>query len=228
MAVINLNNELIPTDNGQGVALGDGDLGLGDVTVHFRDLKRKLLRYIDQADYVFGCVAWLTDLDILTALHHKRGVSILIQKEDFLRPDGNSKSFRADIYRAYRALPTVERYHFRLGVAGLLSTNADQLVQGVRVVGVPKVGAYGPRMHHKFCVFANHNNETDTWHPPHAAWTGSFNWTQSASNSLENAVYFDEPKAVKGFYLEFQQVLALSEPPDWSADYVAPEWRIGT
>jgi hypothetical protein len=224
----NLNKFLIPTDTGEGLALGDWNLGLGDATVHFRDLKQKLIRYIGAADYVFGCVAWLTDLEILAALRGKRGVSLVIQKEDFLRPDGNSKNFRRDVYDAYTSLPTVERYQFRLGVANELSTSLDPRVQGVRVVGFPRSGDYGPRMHHKFCVFAKHNEELETWHAPHAVWTGSFNWTQSASNSLENAVYIDEPKAAKGFYLEFQQVLALSEPPDWTAAYVAPEWRIGT
>lgn len=59
-------------------------------TVFFRDLKTRLIEQINRADYVFGCVAWLTDHDILTALGKKRGVQLLVQKEDFLRPDSDA------------------------------------------------------------------------------------------------------------------------------------------
>ena len=223
----NLNECLIPSEDG-GVPLGDWDLGLGDVYTHFRNLKPKLLAHIIEADYVFGCVAWLTDPDILHELSKKRGVCILIQKEDFLRPDGAIKDFHRKIYDAYHSLPSVSRLDFRIGLANDLSRCGDPTMEPVRVVGFKNKGPYGPRMHHKFALFAQHNPNSDRWDFPHTVWTGSFNWTKSASNSLENAVVFRETKAVKGYYLEFQQVLGLSEPPDWTSEYVAPQWRIGS
>ena len=87
-----------------------------------------------------------------------------------------------------------------------------------------------PRNHHKFAVFCKnalceHGNRV---RHPYAAWTGSFNWTENATRSLENAVVIRDRAIVEAFYAEFQQVAALSEPLDWSSEYVDPEWRIGT
>ncbi len=229
MRNVNLNDVLIPDAQSSGVPLGDWSMGIGDVRVHFRDLKDRLIEYIVAADYVFGCVAWFTDIDILEALTQKRGVSILIQKEDFLRPDSpRFTNHNAKIRELYSQLPTVRRFDFGVGVARLLSQCADQEVGAVRCVGVHQPGPTQPRMHHKFCVFAEHSENLGKFLMPHAAWTGSFNWSATASRSLENAVYFKEQKAVKGFYLEFQQVLALSEPLDWSSEWLEPEWRIGS
>jgi hypothetical protein len=49
--------------------------------------KDRLIRLIRQADIVLGCVAWVTSESILKALAEKKGVSLIVQKEDFLRPD---------------------------------------------------------------------------------------------------------------------------------------------
>jgi phosphatidylserine/phosphatidylglycerophosphate/cardiolipin synthase-like enzyme len=63
---------------------------------------------------------------------------------------------------------------------------------------------------------------------PYAAWTGSFNFTLNAASSLENAVILREPTLVNAYYEEWAQVLAVSEPLDWTADWVEPDWRIGS
>jgi hypothetical protein len=59
-------------------------------------------------------------------------------------------------------------------------------------------------------------------------WTGSFNFTETATASLENAVILREPRLIEAYLREFCQVAALSEPLDWSSAWLAPEWRIGT
>lgn len=82
----NLNEQWIRTD-GSGEVLENNNLDTAEVSICFRNVKQCLLACIEEADYVFGCVAWLTDLDVLDALAQKRGVSIVVQKEDFLRPD---------------------------------------------------------------------------------------------------------------------------------------------
>lgn len=223
-----LNKILIPDSNSDGVALGDWDMG-HDVKVHFRDLKSKLLKLIDSADYVFGCVAWLTDEELLDALRSKAGVSLIVQKEDFLRPDspGTSHVNKQRLRDAYDALPGIWRHHFGVGVGHLLSHGGDTWVEGVRCVGFDRRKPFAPVMHHKFALFAKRFRGRQ-WEQPAIAWTGSYNWTRTANRSLENAVVIRDPKAVKGFYLEYQQLLGLSEPLDWTSEWVAPEWRIGT
>ena len=63
---------------------------------------------------------------------------------------------------------------------------------------------------------------------PYKVWTGSFNFTNNAERSFENAVVLEEPSIVQAYFKEFQQIAALSEPLDWESEWVEPEWRIGT
>ncbi|HEY6900413.1 MAG TPA: hypothetical protein VI233_07215, partial [Puia sp.] len=57
--------------------------------VHLRNQEeiiiQKILQY--KEGLIVGCVAWLTSLPILDALAQCKNVQILVQKEDFLRPD---------------------------------------------------------------------------------------------------------------------------------------------
>src|SRR5438552_524921 len=57
------------------------------VQVYFKNVESHLIQHIESADVVVGCVAWLTSPAILAALSKKNGVSIIVQKEDWLRPD---------------------------------------------------------------------------------------------------------------------------------------------
>src|SRR5712692_3136819 len=59
----------------------------GKILVFFKNLEDHLIRFVQEADVVVGCVAWVTSEPILKALAKKKGVSLVVQKEDFLRPD---------------------------------------------------------------------------------------------------------------------------------------------
>lgn len=59
-------------------------------------------------------------------------------------------------------------------------------------------------------------------------WTGSYNFTQNAERSWENAVIIRDPVIADAYLREWAQLYSLSEPLDWKSPYVAPEWRIGT
>lgn len=54
-----------------------------EIEVIFRNQKEKLLELISDYPYVLGCVAWLTDFDILSEMSKMDHVSIIVQKEDF-------------------------------------------------------------------------------------------------------------------------------------------------
>lgn len=201
--------------------------------VYFRNLREHLLDYIERAEYILGCCAWVTDMQILTALGRKKGVSILVQKEDFLRPDGVAAM--ADIRRLYMAIPGTDR--MSVG-AGNLSTGGGWECEAIRSVGVrgDKHGLH-PKMHHKFVLLCKGvdrdlTHEANYYEPdlisPYAVWTGSFNFTDVAGRSLENAIVLTDPRAVQAYHEEYKQVLALSEPLDWHSPYVCPQWRIGT
>ena len=63
---------------------------------------------------------------------------------------------------------------------------------------------------------------------PYAVWTGSFNLTETAEKSLENALLIKNPKIVEAYYKEYGQICAMSEPLNWESNWIEPQWRIGT
>ncbi len=209
----------------------------GDIIVYFRNLEERLIEHIKQADLVVGCIAWLTHDRVLSALAGvPNGVAIVVQKEDFLRPDiGDNINWKRKLNDMYKALPEgPDRYHWP-GLIGNLSVCGDPVIDSVRCVGnynKDKSPAF-PRMHNKFLVFCKckmFDDEGDfNFHiSPYLVWTGSFNLTKNASFSLENAIVISDPSIVDAYYREWEQIEAISEPLDWQSEWSVPKWRIGT
>ena len=199
-----------------------------NVRVIFHRHKEKLLKYIDTYDSIVGCVAWLTDYDILEALATKKFVSIIVQKEDFSRLDINSSKNRQR--ELYDSLPESDRFHIleRL-IGGHLSVGGDSKLQAIRCMGNHKKDKdpVFPCMHHKFLVFTS-GLELDTWTPTEKdlVWTGSYNLTHTAKHSLENTVVLQSSRIVEAYMGEWAQIVVLSEPLDWENPRCKPEWRI--
>jgi hypothetical protein len=154
-----LNELIIPADRIDSPFLQDysTDSEDGKVKAYFRDLETHLIQHISKADLIVGCVAWLTNERILTALS-KKGVAIVVQKEDFLRPDIKSSfGWKAKLHRLYNSLHCpFERYLFPWPLSSM-SVACDPSIDGVRCVGnynSTKHSAF-PRAHHKFVVFCN-------------------------------------------------------------------------
>jgi len=208
--------------------------------VIFRNLEDTLIDCISKSDFVVGCVAWLTHPKIIKALALRRfGSCIVVQKEDFLRPDVGKERTAWK-----RRLRTAYDQMFcgldRLCVGGLvreLSVGGDPTLEPIRCVGNhnrEKNPAF-PRMHNKFLIFCSIDITEDERytiqpHPivPHSVWTGSFNLTENATMSLENAVVIESTEIGNAYFSEWAQILALSEPLDWTSEWIEPEWRIGS
>lgn len=270
----NLNAAFIRQDDGYADLYGElqdySTLGVDAKTqVFFRNLEDHLIEYIDSSDIVLGCVAWFTNEKILQALAKKEGVSFIVQKEDFLKPDiGTTSNWKKHLHQLYSNLPrSLDRRDFHWTVLGLLQCNPDSLIDPVRCVGNynrTKQPAF-PRSHHKFAIFCRYikncccktclkikkdrsetfndgtpmyyhcikclheGNKSEKSHiQPYAVWTGSFNFTKNACVSFENAVILKDPKISYAFYKEYTQIAAISEPLDWSAQWINPEWAIQT
>jgi len=236
----------------------------GKVEVHFDGLESVLVRKIIDAPVVVGCVAWLTNERVLRALSGCEAVSIIVNKEDFLRPDKGSWSQRK-IKELYSALRDGCRYEFDTGY----SYAGDPTCEAIRCAGI-----YGdrksvpPRMHHKFFVFCEYyhrkityrRDTQDRWWEeesvievdsvpnepetdsringgnieyrtnvrPVCVWTGSFNASENGTRSLENVVVIHDRIVAEAYFSEWKTILGISEPLDWSSQYVCPEWRLGT
>lgn len=231
----NLNELLIPNADGPSHPLKDYSTHANNVEVCFRSLDTRLIEFINEAEMVIGCVAWLTNFNILKALAQKQ-CSIVVQKEDFLRPDLNNVEgdWKKTLRESYEQLKcSLERYSFP-GIVSELSVFGDLKVSGVRCVGnhnYERIAAF-PRMHNKFLVACSILKSTEKHEPPliipEKVWSGSFNLSENATLSFENALIITCPKISNAYMNEFEQIYALSEGLDWTSVWVAPELRIGT
>lgn len=230
MPQIDLNSTILETDGNYSAAFKNNSTETAEISVFFRDVKKYLLTEISKADAIFGCVAWLTDFEIIEALGQKKLVSIIVQKEDFLRPDlgEDHTGWKKKLREGYDSIPkTASRNQFD-NILRYISTHGDLAIDPIRCVGnhnTDKTPAF-PRMHNKFLIFARTDNESNV--VPYSVWTGSFNFTKNAGMSLENVVLIEKQEIVNAYVQEFGQICAISEPLDWSSEWVEPEWRMGT
>jgi hypothetical protein len=217
------------------------------ISVYFRKIEDELIRKINEYPVVVGCVAWLTNERILKALSGRKRVSVIIQKEDFLRPDSGNWSGRK-LREMYASLPLGAASFFATGefwgsVLSSLNYNWSWTSEPVRWLGnfnTEKNPAF-PRMHNKFLIFCDideigaNDSHFDKGHieiVPRGVWTGSFNLTDNATRSLENATYIKDLEIVNAYYAEWQHIFALSEsiPNEfWNFTWEPPDYfRIGT
>ena len=231
-----MHDLFIPSDCGRH-QLDDHSTTSGHVTVHFREHTKKCVEFIEKYDVIVGSVAWLTSIPILRALSEK-WVQIVLQKEDFLRPDSESMK---DVRAAYALSSSFgsERLYYG-GILSQMSICGDSLIERFRCVGnhnADKNPAF-PRAHHKFLVGCTYRPDRKVPEPlgtsypqyfqPHAVWTGSFNLTANAERSFENVVVIEDETIAQAYYNEWNQLAALSEPLDWKSEWCHPQWRIGT
>jgi hypothetical protein len=224
----NLNDAVIQDEGYGGEPLLNHSTSSGSVSCYFKNLAPHLISKIKKYDCVVGCVAWLTEPSVLDALAETKGCSIVVQKEDFLRPDSNNLTSKA-LHELYSRLKVGGLSRYYMPSLMSLSYCSNWELEAVRCVGVANIAkqAASPRMHHKFVVFGNLNPEGWCFEPK-AVWTGSFNFTHNGRNSLENAVFIEDEKIANAYFQEYSQVYALSEPLDWKSVWVAPEYRIGS
>ena len=242
----NLNDLEIIVEYENNHRLNDYSLQLANANfkkceVYFKNLETKLVSKIHafRDGAIFGCVAWLTSPKILEALAECKHVQIVVQKEDFLKPDldsTESNDWQIRIKRLYEKLKCdLIQFEFRKPICEL-SICGELGVEPVRCVGnynFEKRPAF-PRSHHKFLVFCKLNKPSSRFtYEPIAAWTGSFNFSLSGTRSFENAIYLEASNGyhpVMNAYLnEHHQIFALSESLDWGTEWTAaPQYRIGT
>ena len=211
------------------------------IDVVFRNHRDRLIEEIRRSPVVLGCVAWMTDEAILHALASCEHVNIIVQKEDFLRPDAGKWSRR--LRQMYADLPAPRSYVSLPGIADDLRGSDPRIAP--RIDPVRCVGNHNrerrpswPRMHNKFLVFCDlgsgsveetNSGGLEVTEPaltPRRVWTGSYNLSLAAKTSWENAVLIENDEVADAYASEFAQITAFSEPLNWENDWVAPEYRI--
>lgn len=242
---VNLNQLTLPTDC-EGEEMNDYSTVIQKkmhVECVFRNLENRIISLIEEYKdgAIFGSVAWLTSEPILKALSKCNVVQILIQKEDFLRPDfNNHTNFTEHIKSLYGKLKChYNRYNFNYPMGDLSILLGDTYYEPIRCLGnnnFEKKPAF-PRAHNKFLVFCKlygdkKGDKASSKYKPVALWTGSFNLTKNATYSFENAIILKDlsgkNKIINAYLSEHHQLFALSETLDWVSNWSEPQYRIGT
>jgi hypothetical protein len=193
-----------------------------ETNVYFNDLENKLIEKINEASYVIGCVAWLTNKKIIKALEKKEGVKIIIQKEKFLKRDYNYyicfNKYYVNLRKGYKSLPNLFNNIDNINVEEnspmfqicnkKLSDDTD--LDGIRCFGYANM-RNKPLMHHKFMVFLDKDMV------PYGIWTGSYNFTNNANRCLDNVLYTSNITLIEKYIEEFEQLLFLSERLNWNS-----------
>ena len=194
--------------------------------VVFRGIVKEAVRFISKYDVIVGSVAWLTHPLILQAMYDRKGVSMLVQKERWIRPDKRSTGsdrWKRRLRASYNKMPSTLQYK---GMPSPLTNIQSKVrtIDAVRCVGmVPKkTDGRAPLIHSKFVVGCNFLRSGTL--KPTAVWTGSANFTANSERSIENAVILYHGGVAAAYMMEWAQLQALSEPLDWTHRLVTPQF----
>lgn len=203
---------------------------VAQVEVVFDNIEARLIDLIRQSQVIVGCVAWFTNFNVLAAMRSCEFVNIVVQKEDYLRNDTDhpKKEWARNLQSAYGKLRG-KNYSMNVPDVSIDHPHFNRRVQQccVRLDGVwthymdtVRCLGYGqqdknrtPKMHHKFLIFGRADPDVDII--PLAVWTGSYNISQNAESSRENALLIRSDKIAHSYMAEWAQLWALSEPLDW-------------
>jgi hypothetical protein len=188
--------------------------------VYFEDIEDKIIEKIRKADLVFGCIAWLTNEKILKEMEKKHCV-IVVQEEDFLRPDinfdGDKQKWKNKIFELYKQLDGHELQFIIKDINYFRWVNTG--VRRFGFINKDKSPAF-PRMHNKFIICAKYNTEDhNTTMTFNEVITGSYNYTYNSTNSIENIMCVKDEKIVNAYFENFKDILVCSVPLDWSAEW---------
>ena len=190
----------------------------------FDRLEERLVNYIENSSYVVGCVAWLTNRNIIDALKDVKGVKIIINKEEYL--SSKMQIGQKFFYKCLRG-----KYHdmsdmFGTHSCGCCSKNMLQCANFNKVFNTVLMNREGgiltcgivnnfSKMHHKFLIFFNDKIE------PTGVWTGSYNLSKNSNMSLENALYITDKEVIMEYIREFMVIYPYSESCNWKSGVLA-------
>lgn len=205
--------------------LEDNSYSCADITIHFRNIKQALIEFIDQSDILLGAVAWVTEKEVLEALIKKQS-QLVIQKEDFLRPDlkqtlsEKERNLLQFLYGQFKF--SYSTLHFSNDIFTLSKDDIYEL-EPIRAFGylTQKLRYCTPKMHNKFLISASFDPQTKKV-IPHKVWTGSANFTAMSMYSLENAITINHSAIAKHYMREYESIYALSDKLDWKTIWTSP------
>lgn len=165
----------------------------GCVSVYFDQFATHLIHWIRQSTMVRGCIAWITEPNVLDAMTEvKGGVQLIVQKETFLQKAKDA--YGESLLKRYQSLPAPGKHE----------TNS------MWTLGSASNRKQKARLHSKFFVFYDQDKI------PFAVWTGSYNVTKCSNRSIENVVVLQDFIMAEWYHKEWLRVKEAAEPLVWS------------
>lgn len=212
----NLNHirEVKNTSNAKKIQQSDQTIQ-SDILVYFENLETKLIEHISNCAYVMGCVAWLTNKNIIAALEKSKGVKIIVNKEEFLssKMEKSKLNFYKNLRGKYDNIKNM--FEDKTVLSSDIFNNYFNCVEGVKkdrnsilTFGIVNCCS---KLHHKFLIFFDENVN------PIGVWSGSYNLSSNSNYSLENALYITDQQIILKYIDEFRCIYQHSESYDWKS-----------
>lgn len=149
---------------------------------------------------IVGCIAWFTSNTILQFLiQQKMKCHIIVQNESFLHKESVSKRNFKKISFANR----IEKLYLQLLPISFRSVNAiDFLGNKSRSKKNRAI------LHHKFIICVQIVNQSIV---PQSLLNGSYNYSQQATNNLENIIFTTETNITNQFFNEYINISTLAQ-----------------
>lgn len=220
--------------------------------VYFKNIEKHIIEKIKKYNNVVGCIAWLTNNNILKELSKKKTVLIIIQEEDFLRPDskfdGQKEKWKNKIFKLYDKIENLNNIYLGYYDVNICSGDVPSGIRRVGLINKDKLPAF-PRMHNKFLICYDNNNDhinikKDNYvsspfftydieenNSVGVVLTGSYNYTENSNNSFENVVCIKDNIIVHQYFKQFVEISVLSVSLDWEKDWTPDAYddrRYGT
>jgi hypothetical protein len=187
-----------------GRNIADRCFGLPTPAPIFGDKRSALLAWIEGQECIVGCVAWLSDPQILMALNRTELSEVVMQREAHLsRYGAMMPEHPSSIAALYQATHDYAPH-----------THGGLRVR-YRLIGSSNHGKR-PVMHHKFLVgcrlvLCRRPEGQALKIVPFSVWYGSWNMTRNAQND-DSALILHDMTVSQLFYKEWRRLWADSEP----------------
>ena len=190
----------------------------GNIQPYFSKIEDELIAHIAKATYVIGCVAWLTNNNIIDQLEKLKGVKIIVSKEEFIssKMQISKRYYYRNLRNSYDKLPDLFESVCHCCKKNMVNCpffikkigKVDNIKNGgILTCGI--VNNYS-KMHHKFLIFFDKFE-------PIGVWTGSYNLSNTSNYSLENALYITDSDVINAYLTEFWTVYEYAENYDWES-----------
>lgn len=205
------------------------------IKVLFDGIEEEVCDQIADCEVVVGCGYKLTNSNIITALMDKKATCIVLDKKSVLEKRKFYENLNSKL-TAYAFSPSrIDSPYFFVPLK--FKDKEQKNDHSIRMFGLSVkpyedefTGEYGsqkakrhPLFHHKFLVFCRLDEFGHVW--ANSVLTGSYNFTENANYSRENAILIEDKNIATGFLSEWQRCVVLSESFNhFCEDDISPEF----